>query len=84
MSICNKIKNFFLYNENICYNIFNLFHDTDDLINSGSICSICLEFNNTECVTILPCNHKFHSKCIKKWMKTKKTCPICRNIIKNI
>jgi len=28
--------------------------------------------------TYLPCNHKFHEKCIKQWLKQGNTCPECR------
>uniref|UniRef100_A0A2K6MCZ8 Ring finger protein 44 n=1 Tax=Rhinopithecus bieti TaxID=61621 RepID=A0A2K6MCZ8_RHIBE len=26
----------------------------------------------------LPCNHEFHTKCVDKWLKANRTCPICR------
>jgi hypothetical protein len=26
----------------------------------------------------LTCGHSFHSKCIKKWLRLKHTCPLCR------
>ena len=46
-------------------------------------CSICLEkLEKNNSVVILECGHKFHDKCIKNWMKIKKTCPICRKKIK--
>ena len=43
-------------------------------------CAIC--FNNlTDEIAILKCNHKFHFKCITRWMKKKnnfvKFCPFC-------
>ena len=28
----------------------------------------------------LMCYHKFHKKCIEKWFKISKTCPLCRKI----
>lgn len=48
-------------------------------------CSICLEdikFLSTKIE--LSCGHSFHEKCISKWYKLneKKTCPYCRNSIK--
>ena len=56
----------------------------NDNINDNIKCSICLNVLENDIISKWKCNHKFHSKCIKKWMKTKKTCPICRNILKNI
>ena len=28
---------------------------------------------------LLPCDHLFHQKCIKKWYRRNPTCPLCRN-----
>lgn len=28
-----------------------------------------------------PCNHAFHSSCLKKWMEIKMECPCCRVLI---
>ena len=44
-------------------------------------CTICLgQFENDEILTILPCNHGFHSECINNWLKDYSyKCPICRN-----
>lgn len=42
-------------------------------------CSICLDkFNPNVQVRRLPCLHVFHIKCIDKWLKRNKKCPICR------
>tara|TARA_B110000858_G_scaffold185970_1_gene228650 strand:- start:4 stop:564 length:561 start_codon:yes stop_codon:yes gene_type:complete len=54
--------------------------DEEEQIEECSICLEKLEKNNS--VVILECSHKFHDKCIKNWMKIKKTCPICRKKIK--
>lgn len=42
-------------------------------------CSICLSdiVKSTGCVE-LSCSHKFHLKCISKWLCTKDNCPMCR------
>lgn len=43
-------------------------------------CVICMgEYNNREKLRRLPCTHDFHSKCIDKWLRSNKTCPICRD-----
>ena len=42
-------------------------------------CIICLEdFKNGDKAIILPCIHIFHNECIKNWLKTQNTCPICK------
>ena len=42
-------------------------------------CIICLEdFKNGDKAIILPCIHLFHTECIKNWLKTQDTCPICK------
>ena len=28
-------------------------------------------------IAIMECNHYFHYRCIKKWLKTRQVCPIC-------
>ncbi|XP_063599461.1 uncharacterized protein LOC134775781 isoform X3 [Penaeus indicus] len=41
-------------------------------------CSICLEALNA-CPTVpLQCQHVFHEKCIKDWLKRQSNCPNCR------
>ena len=39
-------------------------------------CSICLE-NLWGDITLLKCNHKFHTECIK--IVKNRVCPLCRN-----
>ena len=42
-------------------------------------CQICLqEYEIGSERTILPCIHSYHNKCIKKWVKENRTCPICK------
>ena len=42
-------------------------------------CSICLEnYKRGDKITYLPCFHLYHSKCIKKWLKCSKKCPLCK------
>ncbi len=45
-------------------------------------CSICIDtFSQTSDVIQLECNHVFHDECIKQWLKTSKTCPVCRKSV---
>ena len=31
---------------------------------------------------LIPCGHFFHKKCLRKWIRLKKKCPICRQAFK--
>jgi len=45
-------------------------------------CMICLEEINTNELFTLYCGHRYHNKCILRWMEDiKHTCPLCRNEI---
>ena len=45
-------------------------------------CTICYEkYKENSSVSILNCQHFFHTDCIKKWGKRSNTCPICREEI---
>lgn len=42
-------------------------------------CVICLsKFELKAKIRPLPCNHAFHAKCVDKWLRANRTCPICR------
>ena len=45
-------------------------------------CIICFETLNKNYLS-LSCAHKYHPKCIKKWIKEKVNCPICRKNLTN-
>ena len=54
-------------------------NDEEKLLNE---CTICIEkYKKHEKIITLDCNHEFHSKCIKKWLNLKKSCPNCRENI---
>ena len=43
-------------------------------------CCICLEpLIKGKKERMLPCTHLFHRKCISKWLKIKRECPICKH-----
>ncbi|KAF9614614.1 hypothetical protein IFM89_019591 [Coptis chinensis] len=43
-------------------------------------CPVCLdEFCEGIEVTLMPCKHVFHNGCIKEWLQTNHTCPLCRH-----
>lgn len=44
-----------------------------------STCSICMEGMTTRNHRELPCGHRFHTRCIRKWKaEGNRTCPLCR------
>jgi Ring finger domain len=46
---------------------------------AGEPCSVCHdEFIEKSKVVELCCSHCFHGACIKPWLKTHNTCPVCR------
>ncbi|KAM3321427.1 E3 ubiquitin ligase BIG BROTHER-related [Capsicum chacoense] len=54
-------------------------------------CVVCqLEYEEGEKLVALPCDHSYHSNCIKKWLQIKKVCPICNdevsstNVVKDL
>ena len=57
-------------------------HTQNILSNSSSdICSICHSNNIQNPVIHKDCNNSFCSDCLFKWLKIKKTCPLCRKNI---
>ncbi|XP_041370441.1 RING finger protein 24-like [Gigantopelta aegis] len=43
-------------------------------------CAVCLEeFQPKETITICPCKHGFHKKCLSEWLKQHNTCPMCKS-----
>ncbi|KAK4793541.1 hypothetical protein SAY86_023976 [Trapa natans] len=61
-------------------------------IDVDDCCPICTEeysstaVNDKDCgtggevqdIVIMPCSHKYHSRCIFKWLRIKNVCPLCR------
>lgn len=44
----------------------------------NEVCVICYaEYKNGATVTALPCIHRFHSRCINRWLQLNKQCPVC-------
>ncbi|KAJ0253388.1 RING-type domain-containing protein [Hirschfeldia incana] len=42
-------------------------------------CPICLEeWSEGDVAAVMPCEHKFHSKCVEEWLGMHATCPLCR------
>ncbi|KAM8843491.1 E3 ubiquitin-protein ligase RNF38 isoform 2-T2 [Synchiropus picturatus] len=44
-----------------------------------TMCVVCMcDFESRQLLRVLPCSHEFHAKCVDKWLKSNRTCPICR------
>jgi hypothetical protein len=51
----------------------------------NNMCSICLEPMIHNVSITSPCNHKFHSDCIRRSLTaTRGICPLCRSVVTNI
>lgn len=48
------------------------------LVTEGVDCPICLDTQETQTFVFLTCSHRFHSRCIDKWMAIKQRCPLCK------
>lgn len=55
------------------------YRNGDGLID-GNDCSVCLnDFQHDETLRLLPkCSHAFHLDCIDTWLRSHKSCPVCR------
>ena len=57
-----------------------ILENVDKLSPEKRRCIICLEnFVNFDNIINLSCLHMFHDKCIRKWLKENKFCPICKH-----
>ncbi|XP_043096624.1 RING finger protein 215 [Puntigrus tetrazona] len=45
-------------------------------------CAVCLEqYNNHQCLRVLPCLHEFHRDCVDPWLLLQQTCPLCKRSV---
>lgn len=52
--------------------------DKEDTDGQKEQCVICMEdIKQGTTLKVLNCGHKFHSRCIDRWLKRKATCPVC-------
>ena len=70
---CKRNGIFIDYNKNIQGYCYQHVHKRLDL------CVICMMPLYDK--TITSCNHIFHKRCLQKWLKIKKNCPVCRTPI---
>lgn len=50
---------------------------SEELQQGDNVCIICREEMTTGCKK-LPCNHIFHTSCLRSWFQRQQTCPTCR------
>lgn len=43
-------------------------------------CIICQEDIFTGSASCVPCGHVFHTSCVKRWLLTNYSCPVCRKV----
>lgn len=54
------------------------FVNDEELDESEKECSICIEeYKVNDRLKVIACAHKFHSDCIRAWLKKNETCPLC-------
>lgn len=66
------------------HNMNTLYPDatTEELQAADNVCIICRE-EMTTASKKLPCNHIFHTSCLRSWFQRQQTCPTCRlNILR--
>lgn len=49
----------------------------EEIASGDNVCIICREEMHTQCKK-LPCNHIFHTPCLRSWFQRQQTCPTCR------
>ncbi|KAL3286350.1 hypothetical protein HHI36_000858 [Cryptolaemus montrouzieri] len=67
------------------HNMNTLYPDAtpEELAAADNVCIICRE-EMTTASKKLPCNHIFHTSCLRSWFQRQQTCPTCRlNILRS-
>ncbi|VDN04526.1 unnamed protein product [Thelazia callipaeda] len=55
------------------------FRLSDTTLVKEKLCVICqCDFEKRDLIRELPCSHHFHLKCVDKWLRSNRSCPICR------
>ncbi|KAK7870929.1 hypothetical protein R5R35_012152 [Gryllus longicercus] len=84
MRAFKKAFNDVILSRRAIHNMNTLYPDAtpEELAAADNVCIICRE----EMVTAskkLPCNHIFHTSCLRSWFQRQQTCPTCRlNILR--
>ena len=58
------------------------YNDCQDQPYLDTKCTICLnEYEATDCLLFLPCQHSFHVACIETWVQHNNKCPLCFAVV---
>ncbi|XP_050443055.1 E3 ubiquitin-protein ligase synoviolin B [Adelges cooleyi] len=62
------------------HNMNTLYPDAtaEDFQTTENVCIICREDMTDTAAKKLPCNHIFHTSCLRSWFQRHQTCPTCR------
>ena len=52
------------------------------ITNNATVCPICMDPIDDAELEIFMCLHSFHRVCIARWLRLKRTCPLCREEIR--
>jgi hypothetical protein len=53
--------------------------ETVEAPSDGRDCPICLQDDDTAAWKETPCGHRFHGRCVERWLQAKGSCPMCRS-----
>ena len=57
-------------------------HKSGDSVDDQFTCMVCLEFfEDGEMMYELPCAHRYHRRCVRKWVIQKRECPKCLSVL---
>jgi len=57
-------------------------HRSGDSVDDHFTCLVCLEyFEDGEMMYELPCGHRYHRRCVRKWVIQKRECPKCLSVL---
>ena len=80
---CNQkaIQSISMIQRCIRSHIIRKFKNNASTLTVPTTCSICLTSfqHQTENIILTVCLHSFHTKCLERWFKESRTCPMCKN-----
>ncbi|GER31483.1 RING/U-box superfamily protein [Striga asiatica] len=59
----------------------------NNIVDEKTVCAICLDNfcgKDMQVAIVDGCGHKFHACCLKRWLRRKNICPLCRRIAINV